>query len=77
MLSRLARFVSMSIADKGSVSTAAATAWAILAGRAASRGERAFSDGARFLLWALFERADFSDSGFGVVFGSAAARYSC
>jgi hypothetical protein len=72
MLSRLARFVSMSIADKGSVTTAAATAWAMLAGRTASRGERAFSDGARFLLWALFERADFSDAGFVVVFGSAA-----
>ena len=64
MLSRLSRFVSMSIADRGSVSTEAATAWAILADRAASRRERAFSDGARFLLWALFERADFSDLGF-------------
>ena len=72
MLSRLARFVSMSIAERGSVSTAAATAWAMLADQAASRGERAFSDGARFLLWALFERADFSDVGFLVSFGSAA-----
>jgi hypothetical protein len=72
MLSRLARFVSMSIADKGSVSTEAATAWAILAEQAASRGERAFSDGARFLLWALFERADFSDARFAAAFGSAA-----
>ena len=72
MLSRLARFVSMSIAERGSVSTTAATAWAILAHQAASREERAFSDGARFLLWALFERADFSDASFLVSFGSAA-----
>ena len=72
MLSRLARFVSMSIAERGSVSTTAATAWAILAHQAASREERAFSDGARFPLWALFERADFRDASFLVSFGSAA-----
>jgi hypothetical protein len=71
-LSRLARFVSMSIADKGSVSTQAATAWAILAEQAASRSERGLSDGARFLLGALHDRADFSDLGFAAAFGSAA-----
>ncbi len=72
MISRLSRFVSMSIADKGGISTEAATAWAMLAEQIASRGEPAMSDGARFLLWALFERANFSDLTFAVVFGSAA-----
>jgi hypothetical protein len=71
MLSRLARFVSMSIADRGSVSTEAATAWAILAERAAARGDRALADGAKFLLWALFERAAFNDPRFAAAFGSA------
>lgn len=72
MLSRLSRFVSMSIAERRSASTDAATAWATLAEQAASRGERALSDGARFLLWALFEHADFSDLRFAATFGSAA-----
>jgi hypothetical protein len=71
MLSRLARFVSMSIADTGRVSTDTATAWAILAEQAALRGERALSDGARFLLWALFERADFTNLRFLSAFGLA------
>ncbi len=72
MLSRLARFISMSITERGGISTAAATAWASLAEQAASRGELALSDGVRFLLWTLSGSDSFSDQRFASDFGSAA-----
>ena len=71
-LSRLARFVGMSIAEAGSINASAATAWAIVAQVAIETSERSFVDGARSLLWALFEKGDFTASAFCIAFGKAA-----
>ncbi len=72
LLSRLARFVSISMTERDSVSVPVATAWATVAERAASRGVPGFADGARCLLLALFDRGAFEDLGFAAAFGSAA-----
>lgn len=71
-LSRLARFVSMSIEERGSIDAKTAEAWAIVAQVASATRDRKFADGARFFLWALFERADFSTPTFAAAFGAAA-----
>jgi hypothetical protein len=70
-LSRLARFVSVSIAEAGSIGALAATSWAIVAQVAVATCERSFVDGARFLLWTLFERGDFTAPTFATTFGKA------
>jgi hypothetical protein len=72
MLSRLARFVSMNIAETGLVDEAKATAWAAVASYAIGAGDRRFADAARFLLWTLFEKADFARPTFASTFGRSA-----
>lgn len=72
MLSKLARFVSMSIAEAGAISTSAAAAWAKVARVAISTADHDFADGARFLLWTLSENANFADTTFSGLFGEAA-----
>lgn len=69
MLSRLARFVGMTWTD--GVSPSVGRVWSVVAEAVASQGHRDFADGARFLLWSLSERADFSDASFVAAFGSA------
>lgn len=69
MLSRLARFVGMTLTE--GVRPAAGRAWSVVAEAAARLGDRNFADGARFLLWSLSERADFNDASFTAAFGSA------
>lgn len=71
-LSRLARFVSMSIAEASAISTLAATAWATVARAAIATADRTFADGARFLLWSLSEKANFADPTFSAAFGDGA-----
>lgn len=71
-LSRVARFVRMTIGEANGLSAAAATAWTTVAKVALSRGARDYVDGARILLWSLSEKADFSDAVFSGVFGQAA-----
>jgi hypothetical protein len=70
MLSRLARFVVMTFTEKA-VPPTIATAWSKVADTVANLGDRNFADAARFLLWSLYERADFSDSAFVSAFGLA------
>ena len=71
-LSRLSRFVSMSFADSGTPSTSKMQSWAEVAVQAALIGHRLYVDAARFLLFTLSERADFSDRAFALIFGQAA-----
>ena len=54
VLSRLARFVGMTLTD--GVRPAVGRAWSVVAEAAASLGDRDFADGARFLLWSLSGR---------------------
>lgn len=72
MLSRLARFVQISIDEARSISSGASTAWASMALSAIKTDEPACIDAARFLLWTLFERADFNDQPFVRAFGEPA-----
>ncbi|WP_143101557.1 ATP-binding protein [Stigmatella aurantiaca] len=72
MLSRLARFFGMSFAGGNTDHASAAIAWATLAQRTIRTGKKEFTDGANFLLWTLFQRGDFSNSGFTHAFGGAA-----
>lgn len=69
MLSRLARFVGMTLTE--GVRPAVGRAWSAVAEGAARLGDRNFADGARFLLWSLSERAAFDDASFAAAFGSA------
>jgi hypothetical protein len=69
MLSRMARFVGMTLAD--GVSSPLGRAWSRVAEAAAGLGDRDYVDGARFLLWSLSERGDFNDASFTAAFGSA------
>lgn len=71
-LSRLARFVSMSIAEATTISAPAATAWASVAQVAISTSDPHFADGAGFLLWSLWEKANFADATFSAAFGAGA-----
>jgi hypothetical protein len=70
MLSRLARFVGMTFTDK-TVEPAIGKAWSRVAEAVANLGDRNFADAARFLLWSLYERTDFSDAAFVTRFGLA------
>jgi hypothetical protein len=69
MLSRLARFVGMTLTE--GVRPSVGRAWSVVAEAASSPCDRDFADGARFLLWSLSERADFNDASFTATFGSA------
>jgi len=69
MFSKLARFAGITFSD--GVSPFVGEAWSVVAETAASQGLRDFADGARFILWSLSERADFSDANFTMAFGSA------
>ncbi len=72
MLARLSRFVGIEIDTAGSVGPDHALAWATLAAASIAQADRALSDPARFLLHALFDKADFSDPALLAVFGTAA-----
>jgi hypothetical protein len=72
MLARLSRFVGIEIDAAGSVDADQALAWATLAGAAIAPANRALSDPARFLLHALFDKADLTDPTLAAVFGAAA-----
>jgi len=71
-LSRLSRFVSISLADRDAPSASTMLSWAEVAVEAALVGNRRYVDAARFLLFTLSERADFSDRAFALIFGQAA-----
>ena len=70
-LSRLSRFVGMSLAERTAPSPSAMLAWAEVAAQAAFIGHRSYVDPARFLLFTLSERADFADRRFALKFGQA------
>ncbi|MGX9696679.1 hypothetical protein ACWYXK_06800 [Janthinobacterium lividum] len=72
LLSKLARFAGLSLAERGSISDAAATAWANVAAAAAAMQRREYADGVRILLLTLFEKTNFTDAGFLTSFGAAA-----
>jgi len=72
LLSRLSRFVGIEIDTAGAVDADHALAWASLAAAAVASATRALSDAARFLLHALFEKADFADPALLTAFGAAA-----
>lgn len=71
-LSRLSRFVSMSLADRGALSSSAMLAWAEVAAQAALLAHQLYADAVWFLLFTLSERADFADRVFALKFGQAA-----
>lgn len=71
-LSRLSRFVDMSLAEKGAPSSSAMLSWAEVAVQAALAAHRLYADAARFLLFTLSKRADFADRSFALKFGQAA-----
>lgn len=71
-LTRLSRFVSMSLADRGASTASVLLSWAEVATEAAMVGHRLYVDAARFLLFTLSERADFSDRALALKFGQAA-----
>lgn len=72
MLARISRFAGIEIAAAGTIDSEHALAWANLAAAAIATGRRDLSDPARFLLYELFERADFDDARVLAVFGAAA-----
>lgn len=72
LLSKLARFAGLSLAERGSISDAAATAWANVAAAAADMQRREYADGVRIILLTLFEKSNFADAGFLASFGTAA-----
>jgi len=72
VLHRAARFVGMRAAEGSGLSGAATTAWAKAALAAVGAEKVEFVEGARFLLWTLSEKADFTDPIFSMVFGEAA-----
>lgn len=71
MLSRLARFVGLSVDTAGSIPRDEAIAWAQVAEASILPGTRELSDAARFLLHMLFERGDLSDLTMAAIFGRA------
>lgn len=74
MLSRLARFVGLSIDLAGAVTPDGALAWVTVAEAAAATDARPYSDPAQVILHTLFERADLDDPALLAVFGRAARR---
>jgi hypothetical protein len=71
-LTRLSRFVSMSLADRGAVNPSISLSWADVAFEAAMAGHRRYVDAVRFLLFTLSERSDFADRALAARFGQAA-----
>lgn len=72
ILSRMSRFVRVSIAESDALSPDASVAWSTLALSAARTGRIEFVDGARILLLTLFEQADFGEPVVAEAFGRAA-----
>jgi len=72
LLSKLARFVGMAVAERGDLSTPAALAWARVAEVAAAKPDRLMSDATRILLLTLSEKADLTEPGVMAMFGAAA-----
>lgn len=71
-LTRLSRFVSMSFTDKSKIPNSIALSWTEVASEAISADHRLYVDAARFFLFTLSERADYSDRTFALSFGQAA-----
>lgn len=71
MLSKLVRFVGMSI-DEREVTTGIALAWIAVANAAATAESIQFADGARFLLWRLSQKGPLDNPDLAVEFGRAA-----
>ncbi|MEX8504900.1 hypothetical protein [Leptothrix ochracea] len=72
VLSKLVRFAGLSLAERGAISDALATAWANVAAAAAYTQQREYADGVRIILLTLFEKANFANSDFLASFGRAA-----
>jgi hypothetical protein len=72
ILSKLARFAGLSLAERGSISDSVATAWASVAAAASDIQRREYADGVRIILLTLFERANFANVSFLASFGRAA-----
>ncbi|MBS0445109.1 MAG: ATP-binding protein [Proteobacteria bacterium] len=72
VLSRIARFLRVNLADGIPLAVPGLVAWASVAKAAAETKERDFVDGARILLLVLFERGDFAEPRFSAAFGDAA-----
>jgi len=72
MLSRLARFVELTVHASSTLATDQANAWAMIAEAAANTGSRALSDPAHFLLRILFDKDSLSEPLLLGVFGRAA-----
>lgn len=73
-LSKLSRFVSISLADRAATPSSMLLAWAEVASEAAMVGHRLYVDAVRFLLLTISERGDFSDRQLALKFGEAARR---
>ena len=71
MMSRLARFVGLTVDLAFTVAAPEALAWARVAEACVVTGKRELSDPTRFLLHTLFDKADLSDAALLGVFGSA------
>lgn len=69
MLTRLARFFRMTFDDH--IASEAQLAWCLVAENAAATGDRNYADGARFLLWTLYEKSAFTDAAMQDAFGRA------
>lgn len=72
VLSRMARFVRVSVTESGAPSEIACVAWSAVALAAAQAGRIEFVDGARILLFTLFDQADFGNAVIAEAFGTAA-----
>lgn len=72
VLSRMSRFVAVSVTETGVPSETACVAWSAVALAAAQMGRIEFVDGARILLFTLFDKADFDNSAIAAAFGTAA-----
>ncbi|TIV14275.1 MAG: ATP-binding protein [Mesorhizobium sp.] len=72
LLSQLARFAGMAIAERGSLTVPAALAWAKVASAAAASADPHLADAARILLMTLANNADLADASVMEMFGAAA-----
>ena len=72
LLSQLARFVGMAIAERGDLPTPVALAWSNVAEAAAASAASHMADVARILLMTLAEKPALTDAGVMAVFGRAA-----
>jgi hypothetical protein len=74
MLSRLARFVGLSVDATGSISPNESLAWAMVAEAAIETGARDLFDATRVILYTLFDKGDLAEPTLLNVFGRAARR---